>query len=35
VNSLGSDTELWTQAVNIVLRTKDDVVSAQPSIARA
>jgi hypothetical protein len=27
VNSLGSDTELWTQAVNIVLRTKDDVLS--------
>ena len=28
VNSLGSDTELWTQAVNIVLRTKDDVLAA-------
>jgi AIPR protein len=27
VNSLGSDTELWTQAVNIVLRTKDDILS--------
>lgn len=28
VNSLGSDTELWTQAVNIVLRTKDDILAA-------
>src|ERR1700751_2952754 len=27
VNSLGSDTELWTQAVNIVLRTKDDILA--------
>lgn len=27
VNSLGSDTELWTQAVNIVLRTKDDMLA--------
>jgi AIPR protein len=30
VNSLGSDTELWTQAVNIVLRTKDDLLAAAP-----
>lgn len=28
VNSLGSDGELWTQAVNIVLRTKDDILAA-------
>jgi hypothetical protein len=27
VNSLGSDGELWTLAVNIVLRTKDDVLA--------
>ena len=27
VNSLGSDGELWTQAVNIVLRTKDDILA--------
>ncbi len=27
VNSLGSDTELWTQAVNIVLRTKDEMLA--------
>lgn len=27
VNSLGADTELWTQAVNIVLRTKDDILA--------
>jgi NTP pyrophosphatase (non-canonical NTP hydrolase) len=27
VNSLGSDTELWTQAVNILLRAKDDILS--------
>jgi hypothetical protein len=35
VNSLGSDTELWTQAVNIVLRTKDEILSSAPSGARA
>jgi AIPR protein len=35
VNSLGSDTELWTQAVNIVLRTKDEFSSAATSGARA
>ena len=34
VNSLGSDTELWTQAVNIILRTKDDVVSPPASNVR-
>jgi AIPR protein len=28
VNSLGSDTELWTQAVNIVLRAKDETLAA-------
>jgi NTP pyrophosphatase (non-canonical NTP hydrolase) len=27
VNSLGSDTELWTQAVNILLRAKDEILS--------
>jgi hypothetical protein len=27
VNHLGSDTELWTQAVNIVLRTKDEILA--------
>lgn len=27
VNALGSDTELWTQAVNIILRTKDDILA--------
>jgi hypothetical protein len=27
VTSLGSDTELWTHAVNIVLRTKDEVLA--------
>jgi len=27
VNSLGSDTELWTQAVNIVLRAKDEMLA--------
>jgi hypothetical protein len=27
VNNLGSDTELWTQAVNVILRTKDEVLS--------
>jgi hypothetical protein len=27
VNSLGSDTELWTQAVNIILRTKDEMLA--------
>ena len=27
VNSLGSDGELWTLAVNIVLRTKDDILA--------
>ncbi len=27
VNSLASDTELWTQAVNIVLRTKDEMLA--------
>ena len=27
VNNLGQDTELWTQAVNIVLRTKDDMLA--------
>lgn len=27
VNSLGSDTELWTQAVNIILRTKDEILA--------
>ena len=35
VNSLGSDTELWTQAVNIVLRTKDDIVSSAPASSHA
>jgi NTP pyrophosphatase (non-canonical NTP hydrolase) len=35
VNSLGSDTELWTQAVNIVLRTKDDILSSAASGTRA
>jgi len=34
VNSLGSDTELWTQAVNIVLRTKDEMLSAAAAGAR-
>jgi hypothetical protein len=29
VNSLGSDTEYWTQASNIVLRTKDEMLAAQ------
>jgi hypothetical protein len=28
VNSLASDTELWTQAVNIILRTKDELLAA-------
>lgn len=28
VNSLASDTELWTQAVNIVLRAKDELLAA-------
>lgn len=28
VNSLGSDTEYWTQASNIVLRTKDEMLAA-------
>jgi NTP pyrophosphatase (non-canonical NTP hydrolase) len=28
VNSLASDTELWTQAVNIVLRSKDELLAA-------
>ena len=27
VNSLGADTELWTQAVNILLRAKDEILS--------
>jgi hypothetical protein len=27
VNSLGADTELWTQAVNIILRTKDEMLA--------
>jgi hypothetical protein len=27
VNSLGADTEYWTQCANIVLRAKDDVIS--------
>lgn len=27
VNSLGSDPELWTQAVNIILRAKDEMLS--------
>jgi len=27
VNSLGTDTEYWTQAANIILRAKDDVLS--------
>lgn len=27
VNNLGADTELWTQAVNIVLRTKDEILA--------
>jgi AIPR protein len=27
VNGLGADTELWTQAVNIILRTKDDMLA--------
>ena len=27
VNNLGSDTELWTQAVNVVLRVKDEMLS--------
>ncbi len=30
VQVLGSDTELWTQAVNIVLRTKDDLLAEAP-----
>ena len=29
VNSLGSDTEYWTQASNIVLRTKDEMLAAR------
>ena len=29
VNTLGSDTEYWTQAVNIVLRAKDDLLARQ------
>lgn len=29
VNSLGSDTEYWTQASNIVVRTKDEMLAAQ------
>jgi hypothetical protein len=33
VNSLGSDGELWTQAVNIVLRTKDDILAAGTAAA--
>ncbi len=31
VNSLGSDTEYWTQCANIVLRAKDEVLSKKPS----
>ena len=27
VNGLGADTEFWTQAVNIILRTKDDMLA--------
>jgi hypothetical protein len=27
VNSLGADTEYWTQCANIVLRAKDEVLS--------
>jgi len=30
VNTLGSDTEYWTQAVNIVLRAKDELLARQP-----
>lgn len=33
VNSLGADTEYWTQAANIVLRAKDEVLSRQVSAA--
>lgn len=29
VNTLGSDTEYWTQTVNIVLRAKDDILARQ------
>lgn len=31
VNSLGSDTEYWTQCANIVLRAKDEVLSKKPT----
>ena len=31
VNSLGSDTEYWTQASNIVLRTKDEMLASRDS----
>jgi len=31
VNSLGSDTEYWTQASNIVLRTKDEMLASRSS----
>lgn len=31
VNSLGSDTELWTQAANIILRAKDDMLAERHS----
>ena len=31
VNSLGSDTEYWTQASNIVLRTKDEILASRNS----
>jgi|HubBroStandDraft_4_1064222.scaffolds.fasta_scaffold644026_1 hypothetical protein len=31
VNSLGSDTEYWTQAANIILRAKDEVLSGKAS----
>jgi hypothetical protein len=30
VNNLGSDAELWTMAVNIVLRTKDEILASKP-----
>jgi hypothetical protein len=31
VNSLGSDTELWTQAANIILRAKDEILAERHS----
>lgn len=31
VNSLGADTEYWTQAANIILRAKDELLSRKSS----